>query len=74
MDTKLGKKMKRTKEMWMFGIGFWAGAGVYSLINLLMNLKGIPTSKILNYNYIITAVAIAGLILNIILFKKTKQK
>lgn len=52
------------------GIGFWSGAGVYSIINLIMNYNNIAQNKILNYNYIITAVAVAGLILNIILVKR----
>jgi hypothetical protein len=64
--------MKRTKEMYKFGIGLWIGAGVYSIINLIMNYNHIVQSKVLNYNYIITSVAIIGLILNIILLKKKK--
>jgi ribose/xylose/arabinose/galactoside ABC-type transport system permease subunit len=62
------------KDMNKFGIGFWIGAGIYSLINMIMNLKNIPQNNILHYNYIITGVAIFGLILNIILLKKSKQK
>ena len=65
-------KMIRTKEMYKFGIGIWIGAGVYSLINLIMNYNHIIQSKVLNYDYIITSVAIIGLILNIILLKKKK--
>lgn len=57
-----------------FGIGFWIGGGVYSLINLIMNFSRISQDKILNYNYIITGVAVVGLILNIILLKRSKQK
>jgi len=53
-----------------FGIGFWIGAAVYSLINMIMNLNSVAQNKILNYNYIITSVAVIGLILNIILLKK----
>ena len=52
------------------GIGFWAGAIVYSVINMLMNLKDIARYHILNYNYIITGVAVFGLILNIIIIKR----
>lgn len=62
------------KEIYKYGIGFWIGGGVYSLINMIMNLKNAPRNKILFYNYLITGVAVAGLILNIILLKKTKQK
>jgi len=66
--------MIRTPEMYRFGVGLWVGAGVYSIINLLMNLKGISQSNILNYNYIITGVAVIGLILNLILLKRTRNK
>jgi hypothetical protein len=65
--------MIRTKEMYKFGIGLWIGAGVYSIINLIMNLKSIAQNKILNYNYIITGVAILGLLLNIILLNRKKR-
>jgi hypothetical protein len=59
-----------------YGIGFWIGGGVYSIINMIMNLRSAAQSQILNYNYIITGVAIIGLILNIILLKRKggKQK
>ena len=56
-----------------FGIGFWIGAGVYSIVNMLLNLKPVPQSNILNYNYIITGVAIIGLIINIIMLKREKK-
>jgi len=56
-----------------YGICFWIGGGVYSAINMLMNLKGVAQSNILNYNYIITGVAVIGLILNIILLKRAKK-
>jgi hypothetical protein len=52
------------------GIGFWIGGGVYSLINMILNLKNAPQSNILFYNYLITGVAILGLILNVILIKR----
>lgn len=55
------------------GIGFWSGAGVYSLINIILNLKNIAQYHILNYNYIITGVAVFGLILNIILIKRKSR-
>ena len=57
-----------------FGIGFWIGAGVYSIINMIMNLNNIAQYRILNYNYIITGVAVIGLILNIILLKRDRGK
>ena len=60
--------------MYKFGIGLWTGAGVYSLINMIMNYNNILQSKVLNYNYIITGVAVVGLILNIILLKNKKVK
>ena len=56
------------------GIGFWSGGGIYSVINMIMNLKNAPRTNVLNYNYIITAVAVAGLILNIILLKRKNKK
>ncbi|VVB87837.1 Uncharacterised protein [uncultured archaeon] len=61
------------KDMNKFGIGFWLGAGIYSLINMILNLKQISQSHILNYNYIITGVAVIGVILNIILLKRAKK-
>jgi hypothetical protein len=63
-----------TKDKYSYGIGFWIGGGVYSLINMIMNLKNTPQSNILSYNYLITGVAVIGLILNIILLKKGKNK
>ncbi len=52
------------------GIGFWAGAGILSLINLLLNLK---QANVLSYNYLMLGVSIFGLILNIILIKRKRQ-
>jgi hypothetical protein len=60
-------------ELNKYGIGFWIGAGVYSLINMIMNYKHIVQSNILFYNYLITGVAIIGLILNIFLLKRNKK-
>ena len=65
--------MIRTKEMYRFGIGLWVGAGVYSIINMIMNLNSVAQDKVLNYNYIITAVAVIGFILNLILLKRAKN-
>jgi len=61
------------KEKYKFGIGFWTGGGIYSLINMILNLNQISQSKILHYNYIITSAAIFGLILSTFLLKKMKQ-
>lgn len=61
------------KETHKYGIGFWIGGGVYSLINMIMNLKKAAQSEILIYNYIITGVAVLGLIWNIILLKKSRK-
>ena len=60
-------------EKYKFGIGFWTGAGIYSLINMIMNLNQINQSKVLNYNYIITGAAVFGLILSLYLLKKSNQ-
>lgn len=57
-----------------YGIGFWMGGGIYSFITMILNLKKVSQSNILAYNYLITGVAVFGLILNIILLKKAKQK
>jgi hypothetical protein len=57
-----------------YGIGFWAGGGIYSFINMIMNLNQVSQSKVLNYNYIITGAAVIGLIFNIFLLKKSKQE
>lgn len=65
--------MRRTIELFRFGIGFWIGAGVYSLINMIMNFNNVAQNKVLNYNYIITGVAVLGLILNLILLKIKKK-
>jgi len=27
-------------ELYKYGIGFWIGGGIYSIINMIMNLKG----------------------------------
>ena len=61
------------RDMNKFGIGFWIGAGVYSIINMILNLNNVVQSSILNYNYLIMVVAIIGLILNIILLKRVKK-
>lgn len=65
---------KLNKESLKYGIGFWIGGGIYSLINMFMNLKQAPQSKILIYNYIISGAAVVGFTLNMILLKKTKNK
>lgn len=74
-----GKSMERkakifgmsVENLYKCGIFFWIGAGVYSLINLIMNLR--HASNIALYDSIITGVAVVGLILNIILLKKNKK-
>jgi len=61
------------KELYKYGIGFWIGGGVYSVINMSLNYKHAAQSNILFYNYLITGVAIIGLILNIILIKRKRS-
>ena len=58
---------------YLIGIGFWIGGGVYSVINMIMNYKHAAQDNILFYNYLITGVAVIGLILNLILLKRTKK-
>lgn len=65
-----GDLVKMANDRFKYGIGFWAGAGVFSLINLFMNAKEAAQSKILLYNCLITGVAVLGLILNLVLWKK----
>ena len=61
-------------ELNKYGIGFWAGGGIYSLVNLILNYKQVDQSEVLLYNYLILGVAIIGLILNIVLLKKRENK
>ena len=61
------------KEKYKYGIGFWLGGGTYSVINMIMNFKHSDQGKILFYNYLITGVAVFGLILNLFLLKKAKR-
>ena len=63
-----------TKDKYTFGISFWIGGGIYSLINIIMNLRNTSQSNILFYNYLITGVAVVGLILNIILLKRKGKR
>ena len=65
--------MKRKNKNY-FSIGFWSGAGIYSLINLILNFNHIAQEKVLNYNCIIFGAAIIGLSLNLILLKLNKKK
>jgi hypothetical protein len=53
-----------------YGIGFWIGGGVYSIINMIMNYRQAPQTDVLFYNYLIAGVAVIGLIINIILLKR----
>jgi len=62
------------KDINKYGIGFWAGGAVYSIVNMIMNLKKAPQGNILLYNYLIAEISVFGLILNIILLKRAKQK
>jgi hypothetical protein len=64
----------KMKEKFKYGIGFWLGAGIYSLINMILNLKHVTQNDVLIYNYLITGVAVFGLILNILLLKKSNRK
>ena len=58
------------KDRFKYGIDFWLGAGVYSLINMILNIKHVIQNDVLIYNYLITGIAVFGLILNILLSKK----
>ena len=73
----LRKKIKGgnldSKTKYTYGISFWLGGGVYSLINMIMNIINTSQSNIITYNYIITGVAVIGLILNILLLRNGKN-
>jgi hypothetical protein len=58
------------KEKYKYGIGFWMGGGLFSLINMILNFNNVPQNKVLSYDYIITGAAVIGLVLNVILLKK----
>jgi hypothetical protein len=60
-------------ELNKYGIGFWIGGGVYSVINMIMNIKNAAQADILFYNYLITGAAVFGLILNMLLLKRSKK-
>jgi len=62
----------KDRNNYKYGIGFWSGAGIYSLINMIMNLNQESHSKISVYDCIMTCVAVFGLILNIYLMKRNK--
>jgi hypothetical protein len=62
------------QDRYKYGIGFWSGAGIYSLINMIMNLNHRDQSKIFVYDAIITGVAVIGLILCIYFLNRRKEK
>ena len=64
---------ERFRKYRKYGIGFWSGAGIYSLINAIMNLNRDGHEHILTYDFIITGVAVIGLIMNIFLYREAKQ-
>jgi len=64
----------RSQDNYKYGIGFWSGAGIYSLINMIMNLNHKSQDKILVYDGIITGVAVIGLILCIYFLNRRKEK
>jgi len=61
--------MKKKFEM---GIWFWFGAGAYSLVNLIQNLRKIDQTKLATYNAIILSAAIIAIITFSILRKSKK--
>jgi hypothetical protein len=73
-DTGNIKDKYKYETGYKYGIGFWIGGGVYSLINMIMNIKNALQSDILFYNYLISGVAVIGLILNVFLLIKGQNK
>jgi len=63
----------RDRNNYKYGIGFWSGAGIYSFINMIMNLNHRSQSKIGVYDCVITSVAVVGVILCIYLLNKRKE-
>ena len=61
------------KDRYKYGIGFWAGAGIYSLINMIMNFNHRSQNKIGVYDCIITVVAVFGLSLCIYFLNKKEK-
>lgn len=61
------------KDRYKYGIGFWIGAFVYSLINIVFNMKNILQSTVLMYSYEIAGIAVLALIFNIVLSKTGKK-
>ena len=57
-----------------YGVGFWIGGGVYSVINMIMNYKQVDQNEVLLYNYLIFGVAVFGFVLNLVLLKRRKNK
>ena len=62
------------KDRYKYGIGFWIGAGVLSLINMILNLNHAVQNRVLTYDYLMAGVAIAGLILNLFLLKRAGKR
>ncbi len=64
----------RSSWGYKFGIGFWVGGGVYSLINLILNYRAVPQDKILNYNLIILGAAVLGIIVYSIILAARRSR
>ena len=64
--------MKYNLSWFKFGIGFWTGALVYSIINILISMRN--SNYFVEYNLMISLVALAGIILNIIMYRLKGDK
>ncbi len=64
--------MKYNLSWFKFGIGFWTGALVYSIINILISMR--KSNYFVEYNLMISLVALAGIILNIIMYRLKGDK
>ena len=60
------------RERYKYGIGFWAGGAVLSLINMWLNVRNAAQSEVLNYNYLMIGISVLGLILNWVLLLKSR--
>ncbi|MGA2130239.1 MAG: hypothetical protein ABSG05_01320 [Candidatus Pacearchaeota archaeon] len=61
------------KDPYKAGIWFWVGGLVYSVINMIMNLKNVAQNSVLLYNYEIAGIAVLAIIFNLVLMKRKKK-
>lgn len=60
----------RKPDKHLIGLSFWIGGGVFSIINII---KILTHTNALSYDYIMTGVAVIGIILSLILQRKKNK-